>query len=226
MTSQFLDFQDKSVFVSYESVPDVFMMHGAGESDQTRLKVLADLFLKHGFSPLTFDFVGHGKSSGVLSQSSLQERFELADFLINHFIIAKSGYPKIILGFSMSRQTAIQLLQKYPEVEKVVLCSPAIYSDQVWNLPFDSGFTEQIKKPYSFMNSTKSQQILSDYTGKVVLVVPDVDKVISPQIADLIEKNSKNFKKIVVTGGEYQLAKWMTNRVDTAENLVTEIIDF
>lgn len=41
----------------------VFFMHGAGESSQARLSVIAEFCQKNSYNVISFDYSGHGESS-------------------------------------------------------------------------------------------------------------------------------------------------------------------
>ncbi|MFE1781609.1 alpha/beta hydrolase [Streptomyces sp. NPDC059506] len=116
------------------------VLHGAGTGDKERLTgLMADLAAR-GRRALALDFSGHGGSSGLLRDLSLQRRFEQARALVD--LHAPAGAGLLLVGFSMSGQTVADLAAHYgPRVDAVGLCAPAVYARRAWPLRFHDGFT-------------------------------------------------------------------------------------
>src|SRR6266516_266371 len=54
------------------------LLHGAGKSNQRRYVPFVTDLVRYGLRVCTFDFSGHGLSSGVLAELSLQRRLRQA----------------------------------------------------------------------------------------------------------------------------------------------------
>ncbi len=199
----------------------VVIMHGAGVGSKERSIPLARDFAAAGVSALAFDFSGHGKSSGELSELSLERRFRQALGVIEHF--APDGEPLVLVGFSMSGQTVADLAGSLGDrVAAIVLCAPAAYGPDAWTVPFDSGFTELIQRPDSWEHS-EAFDVYGEFTGRAVLVVPEHDTVIPPEVTlrteQALRKRSR-FSRLDVAGAEHWLGLWFAEHPDDRARLV------
>ncbi len=94
-----------------ESQYGILLCHGFG-SDQVAMKPLASEFCKEGFHVFTFDFMGHGRSEGVIQFNNAE-----TDVLAKEVLIAldvfknRSGIPEhriFIIGHSMGARVSLQ----------------------------------------------------------------------------------------------------------------------
>ncbi|MEU5030330.1 alpha/beta hydrolase [Streptomyces milbemycinicus] len=199
----------------------VVIMHGAGIGSKERSIPLARDFAAAGHPSLAFDFSGHGNSSGKLEELSLERRFRQALGVIEAF--APDGGPLALAGFSMSGQTVADLTAHLGgRVETVCLCAPAAYGPEAWPVPFGDGFTELIRRPESWRPSTVFD-VLGAFTGRSVLVVPERDEVIPPEVTAGIEqalRTKSRFSKVVLDGADHQLGRWLSDHPEHRARLV------
>jgi alpha-beta hydrolase superfamily lysophospholipase len=66
-----------------ENEPTLLFLHGAGKATKERSNYIAFELAKHGIRSFSFDFSGHGESSGKLEESSLRKRVEEASAALN-----------------------------------------------------------------------------------------------------------------------------------------------
>jgi uncharacterized protein len=160
------------------------VMHGAGTSDQTVHRQLAQLLAERGCRTVAFDFTGHGASSGLLRESSLSGRFDQARAVIE--ALAPTGDRLVLVGASMSGQTVADLARHYGQrVAALGLLAPAVYSRASWPLRFDSGFTEAIRTPNAWRDSAALESYTA-FTGRAVLAVPARDQVIPDAVTQAL----------------------------------------
>ncbi|MGW3570365.1 alpha/beta hydrolase [Streptomyces sp. NPDC000941] len=199
----------------------VVIMHGAGIGSKERSVPLARDFAAAGHPSLAFDFSGHGNSSGKLAELSLERRFRQALGVIEAF--APDGGPLALAGFSMSGQTVADLTSHLGgRVEAICLCAPAAYGPEAWPVPFGDGFTELIRRPESWRPSTVFDA-LGAFTGRSVLVVPERDEVIPPEVTAGIEqalRTKSRFSKVVLDGADHQLGRWLSDHPEHRARLV------
>ncbi|MDX3226820.1 alpha/beta hydrolase [Streptomyces sp. ME19-01-6] len=199
----------------------VVIMHGAGIGSKERSIPLARDFAAAGHPSLAFDFSGHGGSSGNLEELSLERRLRQALGVIEAF--APDGGPLMLVGFSMSGQTVADLTSRLGgRVEAICLCAPAAYGPEAWPVPFGDGFTELIRRPESWRPSTVFD-VLGAFTGRSVLVVPEHDEIIPPEVTAGIEqalRANSRFSKLVLGGADHQLGRWLSDRPDHRARLV------
>ena len=90
--------------------------------DGVKSKYLSDYAKKNNFSFLTFDFRGHGKSSGEFVNYGIIDWYNDLNKIINYLNISRF----ILIGSSMGGWVAIYFTLKYPKkVEKLICIAPA-----------------------------------------------------------------------------------------------------
>jgi len=167
--------------------PSLLFLHGAGKACKERSLFLAEaLATDYGLSSFTFDFSGHGQSSGELGGSSLKKRRDEALAAIT--ASGMSG-DVTVLAFSMGGHIALELLPLRP-IHGLVLFYPAVYSTAAFNLEFGGGsFTETIRQPKSWKDAAV-WTYLKEFKGNFFLVTGENDAVIPPQIPALLWENT------------------------------------
>ena len=76
----------------------------------------------------------------------------------------------------MGAYTAIKLLECY-QIVNLVLIVPAMYDSKAYQVAFNKGFTEIIRRPQSWDHSD-AWQILSEYKGRLLIIAAENDEVI------------------------------------------------
>ena len=166
-----------------EKKSDFIFLHGAGKSTKEKAHGFFDTLLFKTIPNITtFDFSGHGESSGTLKKSSLQKRIFETKTAIDLYT-TKSQLT--VCGTSMGGYIALTMLDYY-NVKNLILFAPAVYNDEALALPFDAGFTEAIRKPKSWQKSSVLQS-LENFTGNLLLVIGTQDEVIPKDVIALID---------------------------------------
>ncbi|MGJ5897455.1 phosphotransferase [Streptomyces niveiscabiei] len=204
------------------------LLHGAGRGSKARLLPLADEFTAHGVQALALDFTGHGESTGHLGELSLERRFEQAVAVIGAYVPAE--LPLILAGFSMSGQTVADLTAHYGDrVTAIALAAPAVYAPEAWTEPFGEGagrFTEIIRTPDAWRRSA-ALDVLRGFTGRALLLVPETDEVIPPEVTEAIEDAltvRAQYTRVELAGAEHQLGLWYRDHADARKELVTGLL--
>ncbi len=188
--------------------PSVLFLHGAGNADQKRVAYLAKQMITKKKSSVTFDFSGHGKSSGRLEESSLKKRYEEACD-ISPFI--NSEDPITLCGSSMGGYLAVKLLSFFPCVQTLLLYCPAIYSKDAFEIPFTDEFSKILREENSWEN-TDIIENMKNFTGNVFIIIGEKDDVIPQGVIDLYMNSfEKAYHKelITVQGADHQLHKYL-----------------
>nr|WP_119611822.1 phosphotransferase [Streptomyces acidiscabies] len=204
------------------------LLHGAGRGSKARLLPLAGEFTAHGVQALALDFSGHGESTGHLRELSLQRRFEQAVAVIDAY--GPAELPLILAGFSMSGQTVADLTAHYGErVTAIALAAPAVYAPEAWTEPFGEGdgrFTEIIRTPDTWRRSA-ALDVLRGYTGRALLLVPETDEVIPPEVTEAIEDAltaRAQYSRVELKGADHQLGLWYRDHAEARRELVTDLL--
>lgn len=171
-----------------DNLSDFILFHGAGKSTKERAKEFFDDSLFDVVpSIVTFDFSGHGESTGELKKSSLKQRVLEAQTAIELFT-TKEQFT--VCGSSMGGYIALKMLPLY-DIKNLILFAPAIYDKQAFEIPFDQGFTEILRKFDSWENSDVLES-LEKFSGNLLLFIGKNDEVIPGGVVDLIDKHSSN----------------------------------
>lgn len=169
-----------------EKLSDFILFHGAGKSTKERAKEFFDESLFDVVpSIVTFDFSGHGESTGELKKSSLKQRVLEAQTAIELFTTKEK---LTVCGSSMGGYIALKMLALY-DIKNLVLFAPAIYGKTALDVQFDEGFTEILREPESWGNSDVLE-FLEKFPGNLLLFIGKDDEVIPSGVVDLINKHS------------------------------------
>jgi pimeloyl-ACP methyl ester carboxylesterase len=201
----------------------VVIMHGAGTGNKRHNLSLAVDFATLGHHCVALDFSGHGESSGSLSELSLRRRRDQAAAVVGRTL--PEELPLILVGFSMSGQTVADLVDLYGErVEVIVLCAPGIYGRKAWDVAFGSGFTELIRRPESWRDST-ALDTYSRYAGRAVLVLPEDDAVIPHEVTELLTAalaTKARFSMLWLVGAGHRLGAWLADHPEHRQEVLSE----
>jgi len=187
--------------------PDVICLHGGGPTDKNTIRYLSSLLQKTGFSVVRFDFSGQGESSGDIKQSSLAKRIDEAISVLSYFNMDK----KItVIGTSMGGYVG-SVLTSFYDVCNLILFCPAAYSAKAKPLRFDSGFTDEIRRKDSFLE-TDIVDILKVYQNKALLIYGEEDTIIPCKVKEIYKdslKNAKVFEYFEVKGCPHSMHVWL-----------------
>lgn len=218
MYSSTFQFENLNILVQqFGENPKVLLLHGAGDSSQSTLECIAQEYENLGIGVITFDFPGHGSSDGNIIESSLSERLRVSEAIIAKYF---QKMPQIIAGFSMSGQTIIQLIERFPNIPSVVLFCPKLYSDKAIHLKFNHSFDEEVSRPHSYSNSFRSQYTLSNYKGKVHLINSAEEQTIQTEMASIYQINCKNVEVTKLPNTSHKLLHWLHKNPSKLRDLV------
>ncbi|MFG2812040.1 alpha/beta fold hydrolase [Streptomyces sp. NPDC048410] len=203
------------------------LLHGAGTGSKERLLPLLAAFADQDCHALSFDFSGHGRSTGELSELSLRRRFEQAVAVIDAH--AGDG-PLILVGFSMSGQTVADLVRHYGRrVASVGLGAPGVFAAAAWDEPFGDGtgpFTKILRTQHSWRDSSALSTFRA-FEGRAVLAVPGTDTVIPTEVTEAIEEAlcaRAQYTRFELLNAEHKLGLWFRDHPEDGRSLVTELL--
>lgn len=221
-----LDIDNETLACEYKIAEvNAVILHGAGPATTYQKYLpIADELVRQGIGVVLFDFSGHGQSRGKLAELSLSRRAEQAKQVINKLIPQSS--PLYLAGFSMSGQTACDLLPIYRErIRALLLGCPAAYRADVSDIPFgDATFTAKIREENSWQ-MTDATKKLADFDGKTVIAIGSDDTVIPKGVIRLFQKRAKQLVYKEYEGATHAFASWLEEHPKELAELIAQLVD-
>lgn len=213
--------------ISYKSnqLPNFVFLHGAGTSSKERAKAFFDQSLFDSVpGVLTFDFSGHGESSGELKNSSLQQRVQEAKTAIERY---SSLDNLTICGTSMGGYIALKMLSFF-KIKNLILFAPALYDKKAYTMHFDENFTRVLREPKSWQN-TDIFEPLEKFSGNLLIFIGDEDQVIPKGVIDLLDTHSPNVanKEIIqLHNCPHLIYSWLTEHPAEKSQITKKVLRF
>jgi uncharacterized protein len=164
------------------------LLHGGGVSSaQGFLQLRAFLYIQ-GIETLAFDCIGHGRTGGPQLGTTLSERVQQVHAVIQ----SQRCNPAALafIGFSMGAYVAVKAAVEVG-APRLCLAIPAAYAAQAYNVPFGPMFSQILRTSHSWVNSD-AFDLVQDYTGHLLVISAEEDKVVPVEIPRRYAKASKN----------------------------------
>lgn len=223
LTGQFEADHETLSYVHYETQKpashSLLSLHGAGPSGKDRVAYICEFLQLQNVESLVFDFSGHGESTGILRESSLRRRASQAEAAYDF----APNLPNILVGTSMGAHIALMLMASHKFSHLILFC-PALYGDDVVDIPFDEKFTNAIRQPGSFENSSALEG-LCEFEGKTLLFMGTEDKIIPPRVVELYEnaRRGKDHKTVWLEGCEHVIHGWALKNELGKQRILSEV---
>ena len=198
-------------------------LHGGGLSTKEATDYLADCFTARGLGWVSFDFSGWGESSGERDDCSLAGRLDDALAVVRHYGLTLD----YVIGTSMGGYVAVKLLEQVSTRNLVLFC-PAAYATSAWALKFGHGFTEDIRRQDSFLE-TDAIKACADYTGNVLYIVGDHDEVIPPAVERIYRESfrqASTFREVLLDDCPHPIHRWAAGKPDILQRIRAELSQF
>jgi pimeloyl-ACP methyl ester carboxylesterase len=225
LSKTILDIDNEKLTCEYAlSDINAVILHGAGPATTRQSNYyLADELVKRGIGVILFDFSGHGESSGKLSELSLSRRVKQAIGVIDKLTPPNS--PFYLVGFSMSGQTACDLLPIYNDrVKAILLACPAAYTAEVSDLPFGTDtFTNKLREPNSWQN-TDAANHLAQFKGRTIIAIGTEDTVIPKGVIQMLKTAANDLTYFEYKGATHHLSAWLTEHPQDLIRLIEQLV--
>ena len=132
-----------------------------------------------------------------------------------------------VVGTSMGGYLALKLLEKI-DVPNLILFCPAAYATSAWSLPFGGGFSENIRRPNSFLE-TDAEAICHAYRGNVLYIMGDRDEIIPAPIDRLYRESFRqaaSYHIVVLDDCPHPIHRWAPVNPAGMANILSEISRF
>lgn len=201
-----------------------YFLHGAGESSTGTIMPVAAAFARAGFEVLAVDFSGDGDSGGDRRSLSLWRRAaQAASFIASTRPAGRFG----VVGFSMSGQTVADVVELHPDaVDRIVLFSPAVYTQAAWDLPFDRRFTRAIRRADGWRDS-RALTTYAAFHGAARLVTPGQDDVIPGPVTAAVAAalaTGSRLDHLVLPAASHRLGPWLAGHPADLAQVVGRVV--
>ncbi len=197
-------------------------LHGAGPAGRERARYLTAPLAESGRPSLRFDYSGHGDSSGVLHDSSLQDRI---DQTLHFTKYLDRGHPLIVIGTSMGGHIAARMTETW-NVGVLVLITPAAYSLEAETAQFGEPFTIAIRRPDSWQTSP-AFEALRGYRNRALLITCGNDQVIPPGVVSRYKDalSSSRLKCLHFPDGPHNIHGWLRERDRERQSVIAAVLE-
>ncbi|MCW5299933.1 alpha/beta hydrolase [Herbaspirillum lusitanum] len=204
-------------------VPGALFLHGAGQSQRQRQRLLREELATLGLGSIAFDFSGHGESSAH-TPGSLQKRLRQAEQARQH--LDPEHRVHTVVGVSMSGEIAIRLAcSDAGDIDHVVLMVGAIYDRAAFALPFGPAFSAAIRRPASWRDA-ETLELIRSYRGGLTIIRALDDTVIPYDVADLLmdAAQSARFRRLIdLPGADHRLSEKIAQDAGLRRRIATAI---
>jgi pimeloyl-ACP methyl ester carboxylesterase len=207
-----------------EPAPSVLFLHGAGKSSGERVMYLMIPLAERGVPSVSIDFSGHGSSTGRLKDSSLRKRTAEAAAALRWLDDTRQV---VLCGSSMGAHSAIRLLQDI-SVRALILFCPAVYSRDAFDVPFNGGFSQIIRRPDSWRQS-EAFDILPNFKGRLLVLMGELDSVIPRGLPEaLLEAatNASTKELLTIPNADHLLHGWIERHPEVCSQVVAKLTEY
>jgi len=182
--------------------PAILVIHG-WTSEMARYPERVAPEIDMGYTALLFDMRGHGQTGGDLDTLSphdhLNDCITAYDYMMNLDTVDPDNIS--VFGSSYGGYMA-SLLSAKRKVDHLVLNVPALYPDEIFDLPKlqRSQQTTEYRKRVLQPHDNMALQAVHDFTGDLLLIEAEFDEQVDAQVI-------KNFRNVAKSGYDYSLIK-------------------
>lgn len=204
--------------------PSLLFLHGGGKSEKYKTLPLAKQLFQKGISSFSFDHSGSGESTGKMKDSSLKKRWKEAKTAMDFL---DENAPLTVCGNSMGGYVATKLLET-KKVRTLILFCPAAYNKNAFPAPFNTKFTEIIRKEESWKQSDIFP-LLKNFTGNFLLVIGEDDEVIPEGAIELFDAHTQQAAKkeiIRIPNVGHQIHIWLQEHPEEMEEIAEKMVKY
>jgi pimeloyl-ACP methyl ester carboxylesterase len=197
-------------------------LHGGGASSRRRYRPMQDALAAQGQAVAAFDFAGQGESEGTLAGSSLDDRAEQVQAVVERLGLQP---PVSLIASSMSGHTACSLIEAL-KPEALVLFCPAAYEAAAQHVPFGPAFQQTIRATTAFAASP-AFQALARFEGRLLLVLGEHDAVIPESVENAyctVAQRARSVEVLRLAGAGHALHAWLEGHTPERERVFARVL--
>lgn len=154
------------------------ILHGGGTSTGEGFQALRSFLYDRHIESISFDFVGHGRTGGSQQGTTLLQRVEQVQRVVQAMEVDVARLS--LLGFSMGAYVAT-LAQAALRVPRLGLAIPAAYTPAAFDVPFGPAFRQLLRQPRSWEGSDAFDRV-QDFDGHLLVLSAEHDEVVPAEI--------------------------------------------
>uniref|UniRef100_UPI000378819D hypothetical protein n=1 Tax=Bartonella rattaustraliani TaxID=481139 RepID=UPI000378819D len=117
----------------------------------------------------------------------------------------------------MAGKIILNVLPEYAKIKNSILFDPAFYSIDAFNLPFNSEFSDAIRKTKSWEHNNSAIQLQKFY-GDILLFKSDNDSLIPQGVFDCYKKHANNCLEVIIKNSPHTLGSWFSEDIRRFEH--------
>ena len=161
------------------------IVHG-WQSGQDRDYHLAASLLNKGYTSMTVDLRGHGKSEGDINQLTRKDYVNDVLSAYDELVKQAGTMTEIVAIGSSFGAYLLSLLSEQRKLDGLVLRAPANYQDARFTESFmktrSADDAEIWKSKFNAWNETRSLKAVHDFKGRVLIVESEKDEVVPQSV--------------------------------------------
>lgn len=191
----------------------VIMFHGfTGNKTEHagHFRNFSRVLLKNEISSIRFDFYGNGESDGEFKDFTFDTLIDDSEQIIKYVKTNFNDKNIVLLGYSMGGAVASMMADKHPEIENIILWSPAgnildIIKRYYENYPKNedgniimNSYFELSKEMYESVSKYDIYNGFDEYLGNVLIIQGEKDLAVKPEVSKKFHELAKNSNYIMI----------------------------
>lgn len=165
----------------------ILLLHGGARAQDVFID-LRKILAQDQIGSVALDCIGHGQSTGNLSDSSLALRSAQALYALKHH----QTMIQSCLGVSMGGYNALKLSQQLP-LNAMILIVPGVYTPDAYHVNFGKQFSHIIRQPNSWFTSD-AWEIIQNFKGNLLIVSAEKDEIVPSDIPQKLFESATQCK--------------------------------
>ena len=191
----------------------VIMFHGfTGNKTEHagHFRNFSRILFNNDVSSMRVDFFGNGESDGEFKDFTFDTLIDDSEQIIQYAKTNFSNKSIVLLGYSMGGAVTAMMAVKHPEIENIILWSPAgnilehikkhfetLPKNKLGNVILGSSF-ELSKEMYDSVSKYNTYEGFNKYEGEILVIQGEKDLVVKPEVSKKYVDLAKNSTYIMV----------------------------
>ena len=171
---------------------------------------------------MCFDFLGHGESTGIMTEATLRGRLREAETATK--LLVGDGLQTIVAS-SMGGYIAAMVAPTLKPQNLILFC-PAAYPDEALDLKFDDNFGILARRPGAYVTSS-AFTALSSFRGNLLIFGAGNDKNIPRGVLERYLECAtvaKSRRLVWLENAEHRIHVWLEENAIPRAEVLSEVL--